>query len=146
MLSNSRHVRIEWGDCDPAGIIFYPRYFAMFDHSTTMLISAASGLSKAELLRTYDFAGYPLVQTKARFIIPTRFGDDITIESAFTKVGTSSFEISHQILKDGKVAVEGLETRAWVERDPKDQKRIRARPIPEELVERFNSDLRTIDV
>ena len=31
---NSRALRIEWGDCDPAGIVFYPRYFAMFDHST----------------------------------------------------------------------------------------------------------------
>ena len=27
MLTNIRTVRIEWGDCDPAGIIFYPRYF-----------------------------------------------------------------------------------------------------------------------
>ncbi len=61
MLSNSRSVRIEWGDCDPAGIIFYPRYFAMFDHSVTMLITAASGVSKAELLKRFDFDGYPLV-------------------------------------------------------------------------------------
>ena len=36
MASNARTVRIEWGDCDPAGIVFYPRYFAMFDHSTTL--------------------------------------------------------------------------------------------------------------
>ena len=55
MLSNCRSVRIEWGDCDPAGIIFYPRYFAMFDHSTAMLISAASGMSKAEMLKTLRF-------------------------------------------------------------------------------------------
>ena len=34
MLVNRRIVRIEWGDCDPAGIVFYPRYFAMFDAST----------------------------------------------------------------------------------------------------------------
>ncbi len=35
MFSNTRTLRIEWGDCDPAGIVFYPRYFAMFDTSTT---------------------------------------------------------------------------------------------------------------
>ena len=40
MFSNTRHLRIEWGDCDPAGIVFYPRYFAMFDHSTTTLITS----------------------------------------------------------------------------------------------------------
>ena len=30
-------VRIEWGDCDPAGIIFYPRYFEFFDAWTAAL-------------------------------------------------------------------------------------------------------------
>ena len=37
-----------WGDCDPAGIVFYPRYFAMFDHSTVLLIEAALGIRKLE--------------------------------------------------------------------------------------------------
>ena len=41
MLVNRRTVRIEWGDCDPAGIVFYPRYFAMFDASTSYLFEAA---------------------------------------------------------------------------------------------------------
>ena len=41
MLVNRRRVRIEWGDCDPAGIVFYPRYFAMFDASTHALFEAA---------------------------------------------------------------------------------------------------------
>lgn len=27
VLINRRTIRIEWGDCDPAGIVFYPRYF-----------------------------------------------------------------------------------------------------------------------
>lgn len=31
MLINRRTIRIEWGDCDPAGIVFYPRYFEWFD-------------------------------------------------------------------------------------------------------------------
>ena len=137
MLSNTRSVRIEWGDCDPAGIIFYPRYFAMFDHSTTMLITAASGVSKAELLKKYDFAGYPVVSTQAKFIIPTRFGDDIDIESTFTRLGRSSFEIRHQIRKEGKVAVEGLETRAWVGYEPGEKTKIRARPLPEDLLASF---------
>ena len=39
-------VRIEWGQCDPAGIVFYPHYFAMFDHSTVLLIERALGMKK----------------------------------------------------------------------------------------------------
>ncbi len=52
MFTNRRTVRIEWGDCDPAGIVFYPRYFAMFDHSTVLLIERALGMSKHAALRS----------------------------------------------------------------------------------------------
>ena len=31
MFVNRRDVQIQWGDCDPANIVYYPRYFAMFD-------------------------------------------------------------------------------------------------------------------
>ena len=140
MLSNSRTVRIEWGDCDPAGIIFYPRYFAMFDHSTTMLISAASGVNKAELVKKYDFGGYPVVQTQAKFISPTRFGDDVIIQSTFSRVGRSSFEIRHQVRRNSQVCAEGVETRAWVKRDEIDKNKIRSHPLPEELAARFRGE------
>ncbi len=35
MLANTRTVRIEWGDCDPMGIVYFPRYLAIFDDCTT---------------------------------------------------------------------------------------------------------------
>jgi 4-hydroxybenzoyl-CoA thioesterase len=140
MLSNSRTVRIEWGDCDPAGIIFYPRYFAMFDHSTTMLISAASGVNKAELVKKYDFGGYPVVQTQAKFITPTRFGDDVIIQSTFSRVGRSSFEIRHQVRRNSQICAEGVETRAWVKRDEIDKNKIKSHPLPDELAARFRGE------
>jgi 4-hydroxybenzoyl-CoA thioesterase len=140
MLKNSRSFRIEWGDCDPAGIVFYPRYFAMFDHSTTMLISLASGLNKYDLLKAYNASGYPMVDTRAKFMIPTRFGDDVTIESAFTKIGRSSFDVEHRLLKGDKLCLEGVETRVWVGRDPADPSKIRSAPIPEDLAAKFRGD------
>ena len=60
MLVNTRLVRIEWGDCDPAGIIYYPRYFAFFDASTSALIERALGMNKRDYLKKYDFDGHPL--------------------------------------------------------------------------------------
>ena len=74
-------MRIEWGDCDPAGIIFYPRYFEIFDASTAALFERALGITKFEMFKTLEFAGFPLVRTHARFLKPTRFGDDVTVES-----------------------------------------------------------------
>ena len=139
MRTNTRSLRIEWGDCDPAGIVFYPRYFAMFDHSTTTLITAASGLSKYELFQTYDFVGYPMVDTRARFMIPCRFGEDVTINSTIAKVGRSSFEVEHRLFKKGELCLEGFETRVWVGRDPNDPSKIKSKPIPDDLVAKFKA-------
>lgn len=137
-FTNSRNVRIEWGDCDPAGIIFYPNYFAIFDASTSALFERALGLNKIEFLKVYKFAGYPLVDTDARFIKPTRFGDDIVVESIIA-FGTSSFEVKHQIKMNGELMVEAKEKRVWVVRDAADPSRIKSHPIPEDVIAKFNA-------
>src|SRR6266542_981667 len=90
MLVNYRVVRIEWGDCDPAGIIYYPRYFAFVDASTSALIERALGMSKHDYLKAYDFTGHPLVNAHSRFLIATRFGDEVTIETTVTALRRSS--------------------------------------------------------
>ncbi len=70
MFSNSRMFRIEWQHCDPASIVFYPRYFVMFDSSTTYLFEKALGMTKIKFIKHYDFIGYPMVDTRAKFHIP----------------------------------------------------------------------------
>ena len=137
MLRNIRTTRIEWGDCDPAGIIFYARYFEIFDVSTTVLIERALGMKKIEYLKTYDFIGHPLVETRARFRLPTRFGDEVSVETTLVSCGRSSFKIEHRLTNDGALAVEGFETRVWVGRDPNDPQRIKSQPIPTEVVARL---------
>ena len=135
-FSNSRSVRIEWGDCDPAGIIFYPRYFEIFDASTSMLFERALGMTKRELLKTFDFAGFPLARTRARFLKPTRFGDDVTVDTS-VKFGRSSFEIEHRLSLKGELCVEGSETRVWVVRDPATGG-IKSQSVPEAVRAKFN--------
>src|SRR6476661_7719101 len=117
MLRNVRTTRIEWCDCDPAGIIFYPRYFEIFDTGTTALIERALGMNKIAYLKAYDFVGHPVVETRARFRQPTRFGDDISIETKLVECGESTFKLEHRISKGGALAVEGFETRVWAKRD-----------------------------
>ncbi len=137
MLVNTRAVRIEWGDCDPAGIVYYPRYLAFFDASTSALIERALGMTKHQYLKDYDFSGHPLVSTRARFLIPTRFGDDVSIESAVTAIRRSSFDIGHRLRKGDKLAVEGFETRVWVRGDPDGAEGMKSAPLPPEVVERL---------
>ncbi len=139
LRSHTRSVRIEWGDCDPAGIVFYPRYFAMFDASTALLFEHVLGLRKIDLRDAYDMIGFPMVDTRARFVIPCAFGDDVTIASELTAFHRSSFEIRHLLLKGEALAVEGFETRVWAGRHPDDPKRIKAKPIPADVIARFQT-------
>src|SRR6202008_4958664 len=92
------------------------------------------GMTKYQFLKHYDTLGYPMVDTRARFVLPTRYGDDVVIETTITEVKRSSFSLTHRILKDGELAVEGFETRVWVGRDPADPEKIKAKPLPEDLV------------
>jgi 4-hydroxybenzoyl-CoA thioesterase len=132
-----RDVRIEWGDCDPAAIVFYPRYFAFFDANTAYLFEAA-GLPKAQMVKTYDIVGIPLVDVEAKFFVPSRFGERIVVESYMAAFGRSSMKIAHRVLKEGdRVAIQAQETRVWAGRDPDDPEGIRARAIPQGVIERF---------
>jgi 4-hydroxybenzoyl-CoA thioesterase len=134
MLSNSRNVRIEWGDCDPAGIIFYPRYFEIFDASTSALFERALGLTKLQLLAAFEFAGFPLANTHARFLKPTRFGDDVTVDTKIS-FGRSSFEIEHRLSLKGETCAECTEKRVWVVRDA--DGRLKSYPVPEAVLAKF---------
>jgi 4-hydroxybenzoyl-CoA thioesterase len=136
MLTNIYKTRIEWGDCDPAGIIFYGRYFDIFDVATTVLLERALGMTKFEYLEAYNFAGHPLVETRGRFLRPTRFGDEVAVETAVVDCGRSSFKLEHRLSKAGKLCVEGYETRVWVICDA-DAKRMKPQPIPAEVLARL---------
>ena len=140
MLTNIYKTRIEWGDCDPAGIIFYARYFDIFDVATTRLVECALGMKKIEYLKAYGLAGHPVVETRARFRAPTRFGDEVEVVTAVAACGRSSFKLEHKLMLNGVLAVEGYETRVWSVRDPADPERIKSQPLPAELVAQLTQD------
>jgi 4-hydroxybenzoyl-CoA thioesterase len=133
-LRNSRTVRIEWGDCDPAGIIFYPRYFEIFDASTAALFEHALGITKFEMFKTLEFAGWPLARTQAHFLKPTRFGDDVIVQPT-VKFGRASFEIEHRLSLNDELCAECSEKRVWVVRDS--EGRLKSHPVPQEVREKF---------
>ena len=131
-----RNVRIEWGDCDPAGIVYFPRYFAIFDSCTAGAFEAV-GLPKPTMLRKYGILGIPVVDIHGKFSVPCSFGEDVVIETQITEWGRSSFKVHHRLLKGAVVAVEGFEVRVWTTRDPADASRIRSQPIPQEVIALF---------
>jgi 4-hydroxybenzoyl-CoA thioesterase len=138
MFENRRNLTIEWGDCDPAGIVYFPRYLAMFDACTWALFTAALGMRKPALLARYGTVGCPMVDLHTRFLVPCTYGDDVVVESRIAELRRSSFEIRHRLLRAGELAVEGRETRVWSARDPDQPGRIRSQPIPADVRARLD--------
>ena len=134
MLVNRHQVTVEWGHCDPAGIVYFPNYFSYFDSAANALFLRALGLNKYQMLKAYDLVGIPAVDVGARFIVPSVFGDVVMIESMVVEIGRSSFRMQHRLLRGETLAVEGHETRVWVGRDPVDPTRLKGRPIPDEVI------------
>jgi acyl-CoA thioesterase FadM len=75
MLTNRRNIQIEWGDCDAAGTGFFPRYLEYGDACMNALFSEAE-LFKPAMIKSYNIIGIPLVDLRARFVVPSDFGDD----------------------------------------------------------------------
>ncbi|MBV8770343.1 MAG: acyl-CoA thioesterase [Hyphomicrobiales bacterium] len=136
---SKREILVEWGHCDPAGIVFNPRFFEWFDAATAGLF-AQVGLPKPKLIERFGIIGIPLVETQAKFILPSRFGDTITIESAIASFGRSSFEVEHKLFNGGALATEGRETRVWTGRHPENSSRMKSKPIPEEVIALFRGE------
>jgi 4-hydroxybenzoyl-CoA thioesterase len=128
-----RKLTIEWGHCDPAGIVFNPRFFEFFDWSTAQLVNVALALEASSLAAAYGVAGIPLVDTRANFLRPSRYGEEVEILSEVTHVGRSSFEIDHKLFNHGELAVDAHEKRVWTVRDKGDG-RLKSQAIPENVV------------
>jgi 4-hydroxybenzoyl-CoA thioesterase len=138
MFVARRERLIEWGDCDPARIVFNPRYFEWFDGCTAHVFAAA-GFSKASLFERYRFAGWPLVETRAKFLKPSRFGETVIIESSVVEFRRSSFDVQHKLFNAGELAVEAFETRVWTVRHPDNAERLKGEPVPQDVVARLST-------
>lgn len=128
VVQSTRRV-IEWSECDPAGIVYYPRYSEMLDANTNGLFQTATGLTKRQLQAAHGIVGWPMVETQVSFASPATYGDEVVVESRIARFGTSSIEIAHRIAHaDGRTIAEGRDKRVWAA--PKEGGGIRAAPLP----------------
>jgi 4-hydroxybenzoyl-CoA thioesterase len=133
----SQHeVTVEWGDCDPAGIVYYPSYFRWCDQATHRLLRAA-GITRNEIHGGQWKEGTPLVAAECAFKRASQPGEKLVVESHISRFGRSSFTISH-VFRDasGAIAAEGSETRIWARKDG-DARSLKAVPIPDDVKKRL---------
>lgn len=141
MLIHRKKIQVEWGDCDPGGIVYFPRYFEYCDICTNALFVHA-GLPKPKMLKTYRIAGIPIVETHSRFMLPSEYPDVLVVASFIAEWGRSSFTVRHQLYKGKQLAAEVMEKRVWVTRVKGDRARFKSEPVPAEVKARFTGSAR----
>ncbi|MGQ2980639.1 MAG: acyl-CoA thioesterase [Polaromonas sp.] len=86
--------QIRFHHCDPAGIVFYPQYFYLL-HETQEDFLAHIG--QPEHLLIASGLGVPIVDLKTEFRGMCRYGDDIDISLALTRIGNASIGMHYEI-------------------------------------------------
>ena len=134
-----RTYAIEFNHCDPAGIVFYPRYFEMTNHVCENFFREAVGVSFAEMMK--QGAGVPTVRIETDFRAPSRLGDVLEVTLEVVRLGGSS--VTCEIIGSGVdgVRLVVLITLVWVG-DVAGQ--ISPRPWPEAMREKLARFLRPI--
>lgn len=129
---HTTHLTIEFGDCDPAGIVFYPNYFRWMDKGTWHYFRAA-GLGNWRAREDGVF-GVPLVDAQARFVAPASYGDEIQVDTTIIEWRSRSFVVQHRVRRGGVLLAEGREVRVFARRHPDDPSRIEAVSPPPDVL------------
>jgi 4-hydroxybenzoyl-CoA thioesterase len=137
MVVNRYVRRVEWSECDAAKIVFYPSYFSWFDEATWRLF-ASVGFPPDVLERDFAFAGMPILEAKSKFMGPSRFFEEVVIESHVENLRDKTFDVVHRVSNAGKLTAEGTESRIWCEWRADDPKKLTARPVPKAIVEKLS--------
>ena len=141
MVANALAVKVRWSEADPAGIVFYPRFFEWFDLGTEALFEAL-GLPWRDLFPAERIVGVPIVETGARFASPVRYGDEVRIETTVSDVREKTFRVEHVVAVGSRRCAAGFEVRAWVARPEHPGGALEARPIPAGIVARLKGESR----
>jgi 4-hydroxybenzoyl-CoA thioesterase len=133
MKTHVHHVTVHWGDCDPAGIVFFPNFSKWMDESPLAFFRACGLPPWRELERTRGIVGTPLLEIHTRFVRPATYGDVLEVHTSVEHWSAKAFRHRHVIKRGHTVLNEGTEVRAFCRRDPSDPERIRAIPVPEDI-------------
>lgn len=123
----STSMRIRFGHCDPAGIVYTPRFFDIFNVVIEQWYEAALGLDYYEFIGDRRI-GLGYVNAHADFFSPCMMGDTLDVAVAVERIGNSSFVLVLHAFKDGNEALRGHFTVVTT-----DLRKHRSTPIPKDL-------------
>ena len=130
-------VHIEFGDCDPAGIVFFPNFSRWMDAASLAFFMQCGLAPWRELVKTRGIVGTPLLEIHTKFMKAATYGEELVIATHVEEWRAKTFTQIHRVTRaraDGADLIcEGREVRAFVQRDANDPDRLRAMPVPEDI-------------
>jgi 4-hydroxybenzoyl-CoA thioesterase len=127
-------IEVRWGDCDPAAIMYFPRFFERFHDAMERWFADALGVPYDALILGRRL-GLPSVHAEADFRAPCRFGERMTVELRVPKLGRTSIELAYRVVVAGEAEprLTGRTVCALMDLDPARPTHARAVPWPEDL-------------
>jgi 4-hydroxybenzoyl-CoA thioesterase len=127
-----KEVLVRWAHADPAGIVFYPRYFEMINELVEDWFAGPLGCD-FETLHGELGTGVPTVSIECEFARPSRLGDRLVFELGVDRMGEGSFTLDVVVTgRDGEQRMKARLVLACI-----DLETGRARPIPERVRSRM---------
>ncbi len=137
------HVAIQFGDCDPAGIVFFPNFSRWMDAASLHYFMACGVPPWRELVRTTGIIGTPLLEIHTRFLKHATYGESIEIHTSVDEWREKVFIQKHVVMRGQDLICEGRETRIFVKRDAANPERLYGIAVPEEIKALCNSTTST---
>lgn len=123
----SKRYRYRFGDCDDAGIAYYPKFFHYFHCAFEDWWSEGLGIDYPAILHD-EKLGMPVAHAECEFLHPVRFGDEPTIHMGILEIGTKSVKFGYWMTLDG---VKGPACRARVTTVVTDMSTLESQPVPD---------------
>jgi 4-hydroxybenzoyl-CoA thioesterase len=124
-------VRVEFGDCDPARIVWFPNFFRWIDAASRHFFIACGVPPWHETEVSLGVIGTPLVDTHAKFIRTATYGDQLQIHTSIAEWRGKSFVQRYRVTRGDELLMECDEVRIFAGRRPDGS--IFAHPIPEPI-------------
>jgi 4-hydroxybenzoyl-CoA thioesterase len=122
---------VEFGDCDPARIVWFPNFFRWIDAASRHFFVSCGVPPWHETEKTMGVIGTPLVDTHAKFMKTASYGDVLQIHVTIPEWRAKSFVQRYRIVRDGEPIMECEEVRIFA--GLREDGSMRALPIPEEI-------------
>jgi 4-hydroxybenzoyl-CoA thioesterase len=131
--TTTMEVEIRFGDCDPAGIVFFPRYHRWMDAASLHFFMTCGVPAWHLQEQATGIIGTPLLEHHARFVKSATYGEHLTISTCIEEWQRKVFIQKHTVTRGDELICESTETRAFCVRDAHDRRRIHAIAIPQDI-------------